>query len=142
MSPDEQRAIEWECHRLINLYAELNDEGRWEELASLYVPDGVMARPSAPDAPIGGREAILSSFLARPARYTRHICANILVDVESSHFARGRSRILLFTGEAGPGEKLPRQSGTPLVGQYRDRFVRTADGWRFSERLGSLSFQP
>ena len=42
LSAGDQRAIEWDCARLINLYAQLNDAARWEEVAALYAPDGLM----------------------------------------------------------------------------------------------------
>ncbi len=130
MDAAERQAIEWECARLINLYALLNDEMRWEEVAALYAPDGVMARPTAPDAPIVGREAILAAFKARPSRTTRHVCANIVVDVESPSCARGRSAMLMFTNAEGP----------PLIGGFDDRFVLTPEGWRFAERRGYLTY--
>lgn len=131
MNPEERRAIEWECTRLINLYANLNDAARWEEVAALYAEDGLMTRPTAPDDPIVGRSALLDSFLARPPRISQHVCANIVVDVESDTAASAFSVILLFTAADKP----------PLVGTYHDRFVLTPDGWRFSERRGSLSFR-
>ena len=48
MSPVERQAIEWECARLIALYANLNDAHRWEDVVALYHPDGMMTRPTAP----------------------------------------------------------------------------------------------
>lgn len=129
MNADVRRAAEADCARLIALYANLNDEARWDEVAALYAGDGVMFRPTAPDAPVAGREAILAAFKARPPRTTRHVCSNVVVDVESETTARGTSAMLLFTGE-----------GAPLVGSFHDRFVLTADGWRFAERRGSLTF--
>lgn len=130
MTADERRAAEADCARLIALYANLNDAARWDEVAALYAEDGVMVRPTAPDAPVTGRAAILAAFQARPPRVTRHVCSNVVIVVESADSARGESAMLLFTG--GPA---------PLVGSFHDRFVRTADGWRFAERRGSLLFQ-
>jgi hypothetical protein len=142
MSPEQRRAIEWECTRLVNLYALLNDEARWDEVAALYAEDGLMTRPTAPDAPIVGRKALLASFRGRPPRASRHVCANIVVDVESETSASASSVILLFTGSLDPEGGLPvRDEGPPLVGTYRDRFVLTGDGWRFAERRGGLSFR-
>ncbi|MFN3425089.1 MAG: nuclear transport factor 2 family protein [Novosphingobium meiothermophilum] len=129
MTADERRAAEADCARLVALYANLNDEARWDELAALYAEDGVMYRPTAPDAGIAGREAILAAFKARPPRKTRHVCSNVVIDIESPTTARGTSAMLLFTGE-----------GAPLVGSFHDRFVLTGDGWRFAERRGSLTF--
>jgi ketosteroid isomerase-like protein len=129
LTEDERRAIEADCARLVNRYANLNDAGDWAGVAALYAEDGLMTRPTAPDAPIVGREAILAGFLARPARTTRHICANVVIEVESLTMARGESAMLLFTGAAAP-----------LVGSFHDRFVLTAEGWRFAERRGSIVF--
>lgn len=128
---DTRRAIEADCARLVNLYANLNDAGDWAAVAALFAEDGMMTRPSAPDQPIVGRAAILAAFLARPAGTTRHICANIAIEVESETRARGESAMLLFTGAAAP-----------LVGSFHDRFVLTTAGWRFAERHGSIVFAP
>ncbi len=129
MKNKDRRAAEADCARLVALYANLNDEARWEDVAALYAEDGVMYRPTAPDAPVVGREAILAAFKARSPRTTRHVCSNVVIDVESEDTARGTSAMLLFTGEA-----------SPLIGSFHDRFVATADGWRFAERRGSLLF--
>jgi len=129
MTEDQRRAIEADCARLIALYANLNDEARWEDVAALYTDDGLMTRPTAPDAPIVGRAAILAAFQARPPRKTRHVCSNVVIDVEDHASARGISAMVLFT-----------EGGVPLAGSFHDRFVLTADGWRFAERRGSLAW--
>jgi len=131
VTDDERRAIETDCARLIALYANLNDAARWDEVAALYAEQGVMTRPTAPDAPIVGRAAILAAFRSRPPRTTRHVCSNVVIDVDSADEARGTSAMLLFTG-----------APAPLVGSFHDRFVRTAEGWRFAARHGTLLFQP
>jgi hypothetical protein len=131
MSPEHRRAIEHDCARLIALYANLNDEARWDEVVALYAEAGVMVRPTAPDAPTHGRAAILAAFKSRAPRTTRHVCSNVVIEVEGPDAARGVSTMLLFTGD-----------GPPLVGAFHDRFCLTAEGWRFSERRGSLTFAP
>lgn len=125
----ERRAIEQDCARLVARYANLNDAGQWEALADLYAPDGRMARPTAPNDWIEGRAAILAAFLSRPARTTRHVCSNVVIDVTGPDHAVAESAMLLFTGD-----------GPPKVGSFHDRFVRTAAGWRFAERRGTLTF--
>jgi hypothetical protein len=118
------------CERLIVDYAALNDAADWDRVAVLYTQGGRMSRPTAPDDFIEGRESILAAFKSRPHRTTRHICANIRVNVENESAASATSQILLFTG----ADKLP------LVGGYADKITLTEDGWRFSERRGSLDF--
>ncbi len=122
-----ERAIE----RMILDYAAQNDAGEWAAVAALYAENSRMSRPTAPDDYIEGRAAILASFLARPARKSRHIVANIRVDVaEDGGSAAAESQIMLFLAKGAP----------PLVGSYHDRLTCTAEGWRFAERRGSLDF--
>ena len=131
MNPDERFFAEWQCARLVALYANLNDAADWDAVAALYPKDGVMFRPTAPDQAVTGRAAILAVFQSRPLRTTRHVCSNVVIDVEGPAIARGTSAMLLFNG--GPA---------PLVDSFHDRFALTADGWRFAERRGSLTFKP
>lgn len=141
MDREQRIAIEWECTRLINRYALLTDEARWEDVVALYAKDGLMTRPTSPDDPIVGHEALLAAFTARLPRISRHVCANIVVTVESETEASAESVILLFTGSAAEDGGLPIPDGAPLVGTYRDRFRLTDEGWRFAERRGALSFR-
>lgn len=143
MHDDERRAIETDCARLIRLYANLADAGRWGDVAGLYTADGRFARPSKPGEFVSGREAILASLTARPPRPQRHVVANIVVEVTDDSHATAFSVMLLFTGEQPADGGLPLRDATgPLVGSYTDRLVRTADGWRFAERVGGLDFRP
>jgi hypothetical protein len=131
LTEDARRAIEWDCAALINLYATLNDAALWADVAALYTEDGSMTRPSAPDAPIVGRDAILAAFESRPARTTRHVTANIVVTALDADTATATSAMLLFTAADAP----------PLVGGFADRLHRVpGEGWRFAERRGSLTF--
>jgi uncharacterized protein (TIGR02246 family) len=131
MEPLAQLLAERDIARLLIDYAALNDAGDWDAVAAMYVDDGRMSRPVAPDDFVEGREAILAAFKARPPRTTRHIVSNICVDVDGDT-ARASSQIQLFTAAGQP----------PLVGSYHDRLVKTPDGWRFTERRGSLDFPP
>lgn len=129
LSPDAVRAIEHDCAKLVARYANRNDAADWQAVVALYAPDGRMARPSAPDDWITGREAILAAFTARPPRTTRHVCSNVEITVLDGDTALGESAMLLFTGESAP-----------KVGSFLDRFVRTDDGWKFAERRGYMTF--
>ena len=141
MTDDERRAIEADCERLIKRYVNLNDAQDWPAVAALYTEDAVFKRPSGGEA-IVGREAILASFLARPARVQRHVIANVVVEVEDADHARAFCAILLYQGDP-VDEGLPAMSAnSPLVGTFTDRLVRTSEGWRFAERAGGLDFRP
>lgn len=133
MTPAERMLAEHEIARLVIRYAMLNDDGDFAGVAALYVEDGRMARPSGGE-PIVGRDAILRSFLARPPRVARHVITSVLPEILSAQEATCRSTMLLHAAPAGD---LPaRAKGPALLGGFRDRLVRTADGWRFAERAG------
>jgi len=143
MNEDERRAIEADCARLIHQYINLNDAQDWAGVAALYTPDARFARPSRPGEFIEGRPAILASFTARPPRAQRHVIANVQVDVDGPDSARAFSVIVLYMGDAAEDGGLPvMDPKSPLIGFYRDRLVRTAEGWRFAERVGGLDFRP
>lgn len=129
MNRDEERAIEHDCAQLVAHYANLNDAAAWEEVAALFVDDGRLARPTAPDDVIVGRDAILAAFLARPARRTRHLCTNVVIRALNADEAEGESAIALFLAD-----------DVVRVGSFHDRFRRTQAGWRFAERRGTLTF--
>ena len=143
MTEEERRAIEQDCERLIKQYVNLNDAQDWPAVTALYTEDARFARPSKPGEFVEGREAILASFLARPARAQRHVIANTVVEVEDADHARAFSVIVLYMGDAADDGGLPVQdSKSPLVGTFNDRLVRTPEGWRFAERIGGLDFRP
>jgi ketosteroid isomerase-like protein len=118
-----------EIERVILDYAAYNDAADWEAVASMFVSNGRVSRPIAPNDFTEGRDAILAAFKARPPRKTRHIVSNIRVDIDGDE-ATASSQIMLFTGP----------DLAPLVGSYADRLARTEEGWRFVERRGSLDF--
>jgi len=142
VTEEERRAVEADCIRLINRYANLNDAQDWDGCAACYIEDAVFRRPSGGD-PVVGRAAILASFRARPPRAQRHVMANTVVEVEDADNATAFSAIILYMGRAADDGGLPvEDAASPLVGWYRDRLERTPEGWRFAEREGGLDFRP
>ena len=141
-TPQERLLIVQECMQLIARFAQSIDARDADALADMFVEDGSFARPTAPESPVRGREAIREQFRARPANnMTRHICANVVVDVASKTEATVQSYILLFTATLADGAPLPAKADPKqLLGAYRDRIVRDRDGvWKFKERIGSLA---
>jgi len=113
-------------------FAQANDAHDHDALAEMFTQDGTFARPTEPDRPVEGREAIRAFFRDRPARRTRHVMANVVVDFLSETEARARSYVVLYSGERGE---------TVLIGDFDDRLVLESDRvWRFASRRGSLAF--
>lgn len=138
----ERLQVEQACRRLSLEFARLNDTGRYEELAGLFTPDGVLSRPLAPDVALRGPDAILQDMRRKPAgAMSHHVCSNVLVDVLSPHEAVGSTYFTVYLQLDGVTRHQPfRFEGTVYVGTYADRFRRTPSGWRIAERRGINHF--
>ncbi len=146
MSTGRERVAEIErtCARLVLRSIRAFDERDWPAYARLFTEDGVFVRANEPSAPLVGRAAIESALCARPAsRLTVHLCTNIEIDVLDAQSAEGRCYLLLYSGDASdPEAKAARPAdSTQRIGEYRDRLVRTAEGWKIARRVGKLIFE-
>ena len=133
--------VEHACIKLVNQYAYASDRGDYVALANMYTEDGLFARPTAPEVPLTSRADILAGFQKRPPSTGRHVMTNTVIEVVSATEATGECYIVLYRGPA-PGEdgSLPAMNPVPLVGQFKDRFVKVDGQWLFKERLGSLAY--
>ena len=142
LSPTAAAEIERECARLVLLFTEFVDSGRYEQLRDVFAPDGVFYRPAEPDRPMTVDDVIASYNLRLGTNASMHLVTNVLITPESDTRASGSARILFYLAptdspsEPGRGRKATMQ----LVGRFCDRFVRTPQGWRFAERRGEMLF--
>jgi ketosteroid isomerase-like protein len=114
---------------LVTEYAWLLDHRRWHEVADLCTDDAVLT--------IRGRQIVGKSGLAEwaehravnQARRTQHQMTLLRLEASSPDHVTGTAALVLHVAKAGHG-------GTyvDLVGEYRDEYVRTSDGWRFRRR--------
>jgi ketosteroid isomerase-like protein len=132
---DAQRLlIERACERLVVHYCHLVDHGQAARVADLFCEEGVW---SAGGAQTIGREALRAQFQRRQdrtERTSRHVCCNLLLDVHDQDHASGVVYLTLYRHDATPGADISPLSGPAMVGEYRDAFERTPDGWRFARR--------
>lgn len=90
-----------------------------------------------------GREAIregMSRREANVARISRHVCCNFLLDISDVDHAEGTVYLTLYRHEGKEGRAVSPLDGPAMVGEYRDRFVRTKDGWRIAHREIAVDF--
>lgn len=140
-TPEWHEQVEAACKRLVLDAVNCADRQDYAGLAALFLPDGVLYRPAAPDSPLQGRAAIQASYQGRPAnRVTRHCCSNFRVEVESAGSARVRCYVQVFAAERQPSDGALGAvwDGHLIVGEFDDRCVMTADGWRIAERRASF----
>jgi len=135
--------IERACEKVLMRSIRTFDERDWQGFADVFAADGVFFRANQPATPLTGRAAILAALQSRPAdRLTRHVCTNVEIDVIDADHARGLCYLHLFSATASPPEKAMGGPADQLqrIGEYSDEYVRTADGWKISKRVGIIVF--
>ncbi len=127
----------WESHHAISTlmfrYAEYIDAADFDAIADLFA-DAVMTNEGV-DGEIAGGEAIKQLYVSTNRVHddgtlrTRHLTANVAIDIEeAAGTATARSVFVVF-------QQTPTLPLQPIVsGRYRDRFARSARGWRFAQR--------
>jgi hypothetical protein len=138
MSPTDIAEIERACARLVLQFAKYNDDLDHQALADLFVEDCVFARPLDPAHPYYGKDKVHAIFRDRKPRLTRHVMTNILIDVISPTEATGNSYVTMLSAP-DPEAKWPREGEGIFVGSFDDVFVKTAFGWKFKSRTGSVA---
>lgn len=140
MDATERLLIERECQRLVTLYCHYVDHGEAARIVDLFTEDGTW---SGPGVNMDGQDQLREGFQARQdntARMSRHVCNNLLVDVIDEDHATGSVYLTLYRHDGKQGRVFSPLEGPAMVGEYQDRFVRTAAGWRFAERVTKASF--
>jgi hypothetical protein len=142
MDAVERMLIERECQRLVTLYCHYVDHGHAERIADLFTDDGVWR---SAEVTMAGREQLRRGFEQRQANRRRascHVCTSLLVEVTDADHAEGCAYLTLYRHDGEEGRTFsPLDGGPVVVGEYRDRFVRTQDGWRFAVREIEVSFR-
>jgi uncharacterized protein (TIGR02246 family) len=136
----ERLLIERACERLVTDYCHLVDHGEAERVAELFAEDGVW---KSPQVTMEGREQIRKGFAQRQAntrRMSRHVCNNLRLEVVDENNARGVVYLTLYRHDGEPGRRASPLEQPEMVGEYRDSFLRTPDGWRFTRREIEVSF--
>lgn len=130
------------CERLVIDYTHHVDSGEAARIADLFTADGVW---EAEGIRMDGQDAIRAGFGARQGvtrRTSRHVCTNVAITLTGPDEATGLSYLINYRHDSRTGTaELPAPIGHPkFVGEYHDRFVRTADGWRIAHRRCTLAF--
>jgi ketosteroid isomerase-like protein len=136
----ERLLIERECERLVTAYCHYVDHGEAARVADLFTEDGVW---KSPEVTMRGREELRRGFGGRQARrdrMSRHVCNNLLLEIRDAEHAEGVVYLTLYRHDGPEGRRISPLEQPEMVGEYRDRFVRTSEGWRFAHREIEVSF--
>lgn len=134
-------ADERACERLIATYCHLVDFGDAPAIADLFTADGSWR---ADGVDMVGQDEIRNGFTRRQGvarRQSRHVCTNVVIDVDGDT-ATGLCYLVNYRHDSATGvAELPAPADVPkFVGEYRDTFRRTSDGWRFVDRRCDMTF--
>ena len=77
---------------------------------------------------------------AQVGRISRHVCNNLLIDVIDEDHAESVVYLTLYRHDHEKPKALAPLESPFMVGEYRDRFIRTPDGWRIAHREIAISF--
>jgi len=133
----DERAI----RKLMTDYTRFVDFGEAERIAELFAPDGVW---DGPGVRMNGQDEVRRFFAERQTvtrRTSRHVITNIAIELTGPDTATALSYLVNYRHDSRGAVELPVPADHPkYVGEYHDRFVRTAGGWRFAERLFTNAF--
>jgi len=130
---------ERDCAMLSIVFARYVDTRDYDKLIALFTPDAVLDRRGEL---VAGRDAIRAMMDARPADLrTRHICTNIEITPIGKKSAEGLTVFTLYRGKEKNAAEPADLTGPAFVGEYKDRFEKTTEGWRIARREVRLIFQ-
>jgi SnoaL-like domain len=128
MTLEDRLFIEEQCCRLIQAFFVFSDRGEADAYANLYTLDGSFTRPGLS---VSGRDELGAAIRARPPHLVfRHLGITASVDVIDERNATGRGSHMLVMHDRSTGEISP-----PVVGDFEDTYLKTADGWRIAKRV-------
>jgi hypothetical protein len=135
----ERLIAELSCQRLVVDYCRWLDAGDADRFAMIFVDDAVWDMVGY--FRLETRDAIVARMIKPRAGTSRHLVANVAVDLLSADEASGSASFVNYRDEAVEPAGHPLPAGEPrYVGRYLDRFVRTEDGWRIARRRVELDF--
>ncbi len=118
-------------HQVISLYGHIIDDcaqdgGSWDQLDEIFTTDAIFDMEQLGHGKLVGCAAIKAA-MAAGVHPSGHHMTNIVVTPASSDVAETWTKLLA-----------PLPDGRVCTGSYRDRFVRTRDGWRIEHRSVSI----
>jgi len=126
-----ERAVSYvEIVELLAQYATIIDNREWDALDRVFTPNVRFDVTSIGSGVLSGLGHV-KSHMANHARHpAAHLILNVVADISPDR-ASVSSRLLALQGD-----------GRVFMGEYRDVFIRTQEGWRIDSRVYSRLQQP
>jgi hypothetical protein len=137
-----RRGIEQDCRDLIMAMAQYCDHREFALAVALFAEECEWVRMGAS---YEGRAAVRRAYESMPReRVARHLNGGTVVTVVDENHAESVTYYLSLGYERSAQENadLPIPLVCPVsMGEWRDEFVRTPDGWRFERRVTTRVFE-
>lgn len=138
LDPIQKLLMEAACKKRVLNVIRATDDQRYEDMAQGFTESALLFRPTAPNEPIQGRQAIYEAYAKRPAtRLTRHICSNFMVNILSPE----RARVICYAQVYGADKSQdlgdhfgPPSDGKMMIGEFEDLCVLENGEWLIAER--------
>jgi 3-phenylpropionate/cinnamic acid dioxygenase small subunit len=114
---------------LVTEYAWLLDHGRFDEVPPLFTDQAVLGVRGQTFGGARGFGEWVGYRERRNGRKTNHQITNVRLERVDPDRVIGTATLVLYAAKTGS-----RGTYVDLVGEYRDEYVRTFDGWRFHSR--------
>jgi hypothetical protein len=128
--------IEHDCQALIQAFSYHLDQRNYEALAALFAAQGTWIRHGSRHE---GRAQIVGIMQQRPPnQFTRHLTTSThFIEVSETSVRAMSYNQSYFT--LTPLSELPMryQPDNMMLLDFSDTFIKTADGWRFLERVST-----
>jgi 3-phenylpropionate/cinnamic acid dioxygenase small subunit len=131
--PPTQADDRYDIEQCLYRYAWMVDQRKWEQMDSVFAPDGTIDYTST-----GGKQGAYRPILGWLERalagwpINLHMISNISIEFPTPDSARSRCYFFAPMGHARPDGT---QEVISNAGYYADTLVRTSAGWRIRERL-------
>ncbi|MGI9327454.1 MAG: nuclear transport factor 2 family protein [Pseudomonadales bacterium] len=131
--------VEAACARLIMDYALYRDQGNGEALANLFTEDAVLLMNGETFTGHTALKARATNSSDSP--FLTHLMSTVQIYPESVSRARGLSYVSVYLGS--PGAAAAKRASLAAVGEYRDQFIKTNQGWKIARReyVSRITFQ-
>jgi ketosteroid isomerase-like protein len=118
------------CERLSIAFANNIDRRDYPAVLDLFVDDAIVDRTGTI---ISGKPALSAWLESRPVDIvSRHICSNIDIVQSGPGEAEGLTYFTFY--KAAAAADICEIDGPEMIGEYRDTFTLTAQGWKFLTR--------
>lgn len=132
LSFEDRLRIEHACTRLVLDYSHFADRREMAAWADLFAEDAEMVLWGATQRGRAAIRAAVGDGSAETASF--HSVSNIRIDVISATEARGEVGATVFIMPVKDGVAQAPDLSPAIIGQYRDVYRKTPEGWRYARR--------